>query len=154
MQTDYVLSGGQICVINQVVVGFGNVPVPVACDTTGASAPINHNLGANEAAYAILFPELNDVIAGLGDGAGYSLHLDVRLGCQAYTGINSQGSALTNSIACGTYNGWGTSLNNGYEQIFIASTTRTPPNTNPEPGMLALMGVGMIGLAALRRRKV
>src|SRR5262249_2748299 len=48
--TDYVPSGGSIC--------RTSAGVPVPCSDPSATQLVNHNLGANQAAYAILFPEL------------------------------------------------------------------------------------------------
>ncbi len=174
--TDFVLSGGHICVAHN---GDSSVtPIPVDCALTDAqaallfgagwtvSAPINHNLGADTAAYAILFPELNALLASLfgsgGDLSGYTLHADIRLGCELLTvqdpdpqGNDSPyGTTPTpygNSFECGTYNGWGTELNNGYEQIFIA-TAIVPDQGVPEPGVLALLGIGLLGMFGLRRK--
>ena len=46
----------------------------------------------------------------------------------------------------------GRSLNNGYEQLFIATIETAPPGV-PEPGILAVLGMGLLGFAAMRRRK-
>lgn len=146
--TDYVLSGGAICRT------AANLPVP--CGSVGALAPVDHNLGANQAAYAILFPELNAQLAGLFGGlsdsdlALYTLHADVRLGCDP---------SITDITGICTGNGttipYGRSLNNGYEQIFLGTAAVARPPTNvPEPGTLALVGLAMFGIAAARRRSV
>ena len=102
INTDYVLSGGSLCVI-------GSPPVPVPCGTPGASAPIDHNLGADHAAYAIVFPELNALIAQLIADGNLSavMHVDFRLGCDP--------TLFTTPEACTAK-----SINNGYEQIFLA----------------------------------
>lgn len=143
--TDYVLSGGAICRT------AGGVPVP--CGSPGALAPVNHNLGANEAAYAILFPELNAQLTGLFGSlsdavlAQYTLHVDVRLGCDP---------SITNVDGICTGNGttipYGRSLNNGFEQLFLGTAAVTPTTNVPEPGTLALVGVAIFGIAAARRR--
>lgn len=45
----------------------------------------------------------------------------------------------------------GRSLNNGYEQIFLSTASNL--NRVPEPGVLALLGIGMIGLWGGTRRR-
>jgi hypothetical protein len=180
-QTDYVLSGGSVCVAHNG--NSASAPIPFACnatqpeidallislgiDPTGwtLSAPIDHNLGADHAAYAVVFPELNDLLRSLfddlGDGvlANYTLHADVRLGCESKEVINANPSgneepygqtAYGESPDCTIYNGWGTGLNNGYEQIFISTTTFV--QQIPEPGTLALLSAGLLGLFGARRR--
>lgn len=159
--TDYVLSGGSICVVTGPALP---VPVPAPCGSNPAdfggttiSSAINHNLGADHAAYALLFPELNALLNGLfslNDSllADYTMHVDIRLGCQDST---------ANWMQCGIFNGWGDSLNNGYEQIFLGTALvgQCPPTnpqcnpTIPEPGSLALAGVGLAVLAEVIRRR-
>ena len=152
--TDYVLSGGALC---------RQAGVPVSCSAPHDEGPVAHNLGADHAAYAILFPELNAQLSTLfgslsvADLGAYTFHIDARLGCDP---------TITNIAGVCTGNGttvpFGRSLNNGFEQIFIGSASPvgcapTDPTCNPtvpEPGTVFLLGVALFGLAApyLRRR--
>ncbi|MCK4623185.1 MAG: PEP-CTERM sorting domain-containing protein [Desulfuromonadales bacterium] len=93
--TDYVLSGGQLCLD-----GAGSL---VDCGDVAAVETINHNLGANQAVYALVSPELNDFIRSWDNSSAYdTLSLDIRL----------------------------RDLNDGYEQIFIQTVTVIPePST-------------------------
>lgn len=170
--TDWVVSGGQLCVVSNAT---NPLPIPVSCDVTQAelsglgdgslllsdlSGAINHNLGADHVAYAVVFPELNALLGNLytsvGDLSSYTLHVDARYGCE--------GDAGTGWMDCLTVNPeWGNALNNGFEQTFIGTATIgvCPPNdplcnpTVPEPATLALMGLGFAGMGiGLRRRRV
>lgn len=155
--TDFVLSGGQVCVEKGPSVG--SIPVPVACDATPLpgdtiSSAINHNLGADDAAYAILFPELNSLLASLFGSIGdlqladYTLHADVRLGCALQVvGGGAYGASLPCEISP---SGWGTALNNGFEQLFIG--TAIVPTQVPEPATLALLGIALLGSVFVNRR--
>jgi len=156
--TDYVLSGGAICVNTSINPLY---PVPVPCNSAGASAPISHNLGADHVAYALLFPELNSLMDGLfdklsdADLAAYTLHADIRLGCGMKTvtstqrgnrtvyAYGSQAYGASPSCAIADNNGWATGLNNGYEQIFIGTARVRDDNPNPVPlpGTLTLLAV-------------
>ncbi len=144
--TDYVFSGGAICRM---------AGIPVSCSAAHDEGPVAHNLGADHAAYAILFPELNaqlnQIFSSVSDAnlALYTLHIDVRMGCDPGTAAgNCTGTAdLPNR-----------DMNNGFEQIFLASAAplacaSNDPRCNqsvPEPGSVALFGLGLVLLAGLR----
>jgi len=169
--TDFVLAGGAICVINT-----GPIPIPVTCgvDPDGAgpltvadvSAPINHNLGADNVAYAVVFPELNAILDGLFGNAAlnlddFTLHADIRLGCEALDVVSRQQgqntvfdygtNRLANWMDCGIApDGWNNALNNGFEQIFIVRGAQPGGGQVPEPGALFLVGAGLLALFARR----
>lgn len=118
---DFVLSGGQVCIDKTTY-------YPVPCGSPNATDPMNHNLGANQAAYAVFAPELNDNLETF-LGFGYDvMQLDIRMS-------------------------W---LNNGYEQIFImpAEVDWEPPYIIPEPGTLMLLGMGLLGLGLFGRKRL
>jgi len=130
--TDYVLSGGLLCL---------NAGALVECSQPH-DQEINLNLGANQAAYAIVFPELNTLLATLNGAAGYTLHVDLRFGCDPAT-IDP----INNCVA--------RDLNNGFEQVFISTASQVINIPVPEPGMLALLAISFIGLGwtTMRARK-
>jgi hypothetical protein len=105
----------------------GSPVIVVPCGTPGASSvTVNHNLGADEAAYALFSPELNDQLK---DPTNPYTVMQVRF-------------AFGNS-------------NNGYEQIFIAPLQSVQPPV-PAPATLVLLGIGLIvlSLAGLRRYRL
>ncbi len=124
---DFVLSGGQVCILNGVI---------HACDGTPGLITFNHNLGANQAAYAVTVPELNSILSAWTASSPYDvLQFDIRMGCNP---------AFYPGGVCPE----GLPLNNGYEQIFIGAA-----QVVPEPSTLLLVGGGLLGLGFSFRRR-
>jgi hypothetical protein len=113
---DYVLSGGKACID-----GGGS---PVSCGDINAVAEFDHNLGADNAAYAVIVPELNDLLADWDENSPYDMF----------------------SMEINMYD-----LNNGYEQVFMLPGTVL--SSVPEPSTWLLLGLGLLGLPLARRMR-
>lgn len=144
--TDFAMSGGQVCVDK-------TTKVLVDCTTAspGSFDAINHNLGENQAPYAITIPELDDFIGGLMTAGSnlddYVMRVDLRYGCvQPPFGVTGTGG----NAECVPY-GTAVSQDNNFEQVFIG--TRLAQQSVPEPGTLVLLGSGLLGFAAARRSR-
>lgn len=134
--TDYVLSGGAICLTA--------AKVPVSCtNPLAVGGAINNNLGANQAAYALDVPALNAFLASWTSGSsGYTdIHVELRFGCDPAT-VGGGVAGVGNCI--------GRDANNGYEQLFIGTSANV--TQVPEPGILGLLALGLLGLGVVRRR--
>ena len=145
--TDYVLSGGELCVN-----GLGLLVSCASADVV--EGPISHNLGANNAAYAVVFPELNALLGSLFSNAAldltqYTLHVDMRFGCDPTLFGTDPDDPLCDGGA------WGKNLNGDYEQFFMGTLITPggpgPGPSVPAPGALALFVAGLLGLGAARR---
>ena len=142
---DFLMSGGALC--------LNASGIPVACDgSQGAVAKtVQHNLGGDRAAYAVVVPELNAYIQSLISGGEnldlYAIHLDVRLGCGAEGSFPSTTGNNGKTECNGDY-----ALNGGNEKIFIGTADLLQPV--PEPASLLLMGGALMSLCLVRRRKI
>lgn len=114
---------------------------------------VNHNLGANQVAYAGVLPLLDqwlaDLIANNNDTAlaQFTMHMDLRMGCNVADGWGAAPTGRDKDTRCDDV-----AIDNGYEQLFMVSSLTDNVNV-PEPETLALIGLGLLGLAASRRRK-
>jgi hypothetical protein len=152
--TDYVLSGGPICVDTH----SAAIPIPVPCSSPDADeGPINHNLGADHAAYAILFPELNELLDSLAvsgkDLSQVAMSIQFNLGCDPTLFGSDKNAAICTGDPSDPTNPYGKNINNGYEQIFIRAAARpdVPNHLVPLPGTILLFGLGALALARVRR---
>ena len=142
--SDFLMSGGEVC-LNL----FGQL---VDCSGPGVVVRQQHNLGGDRAAYAIVVPELDALIAGLARAPGanlndFAIHVQYRLGCgpeltQTGGGFPTVGQG-NNRVCDPSY-----ALNGGDEKVFLG--TQLLPNLVPEPGSLALMGLALAFLPILR----
>lgn len=143
---DFVQSGGDVCID-----GAGLI---VSCSGPYAER-FQHNLGGDRAAYAVVMPELDALIAGLlatpnVDLGDFAIHVDFRLGCGPET--NADGSSFPR-----TAQGQRTecdpnyAINGGAEKLFIGTQLRSDQQI-PEPSTIALASLGLIAAAMIRRK--
>ncbi len=141
LATDYVLAGGPVCIDTDAL-----PPAPVSCTNPIADeGPINHNLGADEVAYANVVPELDELLDSLfADGSldltQYTMHLELRLGCDpSLFGVDGSADICTGAAGVPSF---GKNINNGYEQVFITTASiAVVPIPEPTPGVLILTGL-------------
>jgi hypothetical protein len=143
--SDFLMSGGNVCVNGSGVI--------VDCSDPGVVLDVEHNLGGDRAAYAIVFPELDALIAGIVAGGGnladYALHVNYRLGCGPEL-TQAGGSFPTVPQGSNTICDPNYALNGGDEKVFIGTLSNI--QQAPEPATVALFGMGLLGLGLARRR--
>lgn len=139
---DFLMSGGKVCLLAGVVVD---------CATTH-DQEVQHNLGGDRAAYAVVVPELDALIKGLvganADLSDYALHVDYRLGCGP-EGSFPQVPAGGQRTECDP----NYALNGGDEKVFLGTQLLTTTTNLPEPGTALLVGLALLGVGLNRRRR-
>ena len=143
--SDFVMSGGNVCVNSSGLL--------VDCGDPDVVTNAEHNLGGDRAAYAIVLPELDELIAGLVDAnldlSDYALHVNFRLGCGPE--LTQAGGAFptiqqgSNTLCDPNY-----ALNGGAEKVFMGTQLR-PGVSVPEPATLAIFTIGLLTLGYFRR---
>jgi len=103
-------------------------------------------------ANAVLVPTLNQFLASNPNFIG-TMSIDLRMGCleanasDAYLAGTDQAFLANPDGNCPL----GSVTNNGYEQVFITSTT-APVVVVPEPQSLALLALGLLAMGWMTRR--
>lgn len=145
--TDFLRSGNTVCVYST----GPKAGLPAAC--SAVDYPVvsyEHNLGGDRAAYAVVFPELDALLAGIalgGNLADYALHVDYRLGCGPEGAFPMVGQGGNRECA-GLY-----ALNGGDEKVFIGARSLGIQQV-PEPASILLFALALVaaGIAARRVR--
>lgn len=124
MPTDWILAAGDVCLDPTT---FIPDPGCLGPDPENDDILFKHNLGADNAAYAVVSPTLDAAMRSLANPENYTLHADIRLYDE----------------------------DDGYEQAFIMAAPRIVPDDPPPvptPGILALFGLGLLSMRWTRRK--
>ncbi|MES2536226.1 MAG: PEP-CTERM sorting domain-containing protein [Pseudomonadota bacterium] len=145
---DFLRAGSDVCVYT----AGPMTGLPVACPAVAdpAITTYAHNLGGDRAAYAIVFPELDALLASLalgGDLADYAIHVDYRLGCGPEGAFPNVGT-IKKPECDGNY-----ALNGGDEKVFLGTQLLATTEQVPEPATLMLLALGLFGVAFARRAR-
>ncbi|MCB1963695.1 MAG: PEP-CTERM sorting domain-containing protein [Rhodocyclaceae bacterium] len=142
---DFVMSGGEVC--------LDATNAIVDCSGAGVVTSAEHNLGGDRAAYALVVPELDALLASLmmngADLTDYALHVEYRLGCGSDALFPEVPQGQGGGTRCDpTY-----ALNGGDEKVFIGTQLASITTTLPEPSSLLLVALGLIGSAIARTQR-
>jgi hypothetical protein len=112
---------------------------------------LNHNKGSGKPDFTVFSDTMNLSLYN----PTYTFRLYMNLGC-GYGALtkDAQGNFILvpndkdHTLGCNT---------NGAEELFLSgrvATSDNPPQPTPEPGILALFGLGLVGLSIMRRRTI
>jgi len=115
---------------------------PVPCSGPHVTT-VYENLGANNVANAVVFPEIIAILDSAGRGGYNVIQADIRWGA-----IRQRSPAACAPLA--------RVLNNGFEQVFIGQLNPTPGPPSggvPEPATLALVSIALLGGGFVQKRQ-
>ena len=156
---DFVMSGGEVCLQQQNFIDpLTNQPAELIVSCAGPyTRKVQHNLGGDRAAYAVVLPELDKMISDLIKTPNinlddFAIHVDYRLGCGSESGFDTVRATSTNPNKAGDcFDQY--ALNGGDEKLFLGTQAVTPDNPVPEPGAIALTAAALAAMGWARRRR-